>query len=111
MALELPHSIFFHVPKTGGMWVRQAIKNAGIPTNEVGNAIEETDNFSTMKHTFFHATPRTVHTLGRFSFAFVRNPLTWYQSQWAFQMQHQWKNWFPVSEIFSEYIQLYARNQ
>ncbi|MBI3336591.1 hypothetical protein HYZ98_03450 [Candidatus Peregrinibacteria bacterium] len=110
MALELPHSIFFHVPKTGGTWVRQAIKNAGIPTNEVGNGIEGINDFRRMKHAFYHATPRTVHTLGRFNFAFVRNPLTWYQSLWSFQMQRQWENFvLPASEVFAEFIQLCAR--
>lgn len=83
MALMLPHSVFFHIPKTGGTWVRQAIKNAGIPTVEIPRNPKM--NRST------HATPRVVSCGGKFTFAFVRNPWDWYRSLWGYRMKTGWR--------------------
>jgi Sulfotransferase family len=84
MALLLPHSIFFHIPKTGGTWVRAAVKNAGIPSNEVfaalGSQVAEPDKL-------FHARPDQLEHQGHFRFAFVRHPLTAYQSYWCYKMR------------------------
>lgn len=83
MALMLPHSIFLHIPRTGGSWVRQAIKNAGIPTREVGAG----SDFAQNAHNRYVRVDRT----GTFTFAFVRHPLTWYSSFWSCRMEQGWK--------------------
>ena len=84
MALMLPRSVFYHIPKTGGTWVRQAIKNAGIPTVELGDSPDPGVN----KHNRFVS----VDTMGRFTFAFVRHPLDWYVSFWSYRMRTGWKD-------------------
>ena len=84
MALLLPHSIFFHVPKTGGTWVRAAIKEAGIETNEVSGPLPAD---SLNLNDIHHCGPDDLQDQGRFSFAFVRHPLTYYQSYWAYKMK------------------------
>ncbi|HLD32483.1 MAG TPA: hypothetical protein VJB10_02755 [Candidatus Peribacteraceae bacterium] len=88
MALLLPHSVFYHIPKTGGSWVREAIRKAGIPANEVGVMGASDLPFDEFRGLFLHATPKAV-PLQMFSFAFVRNPLSWYQSLWAYCMRSQ----------------------
>lgn len=90
MALQLPHSVFYHIPKTGGSWVREAIQKAGIPTNEVGVLGPVDMPLSNFRGLFLHATPSAV-PLQMFSFTFVRNPLSWYQSLWAYCMRS--KRW------------------
>ncbi|MDP7069668.1 MAG: hypothetical protein QF815_04005 [Candidatus Peribacteraceae bacterium] len=77
MALLLPHSLFIHIPKTGGCWVQKAIKRSGIPYTEIGNRHDNLDRLGSVPD--------------RFTFAFVRNPLTWYQSQWSYKMKHGWQ--------------------
>ncbi len=87
MALILPHSIFFHIPKTGGTWVREAIKRAGIPTLEIGDWHYELYDL----HQWcaqISLSPAVVQQ--KFTFAFVRNPLDWYPSYWAFRQTHGW---------------------
>ncbi len=74
----LPRSVFFHIPKTGGTWVRRAIANAGIPTVEVGDS----DNQDINHHNSFHQ----VDVRGKFTFTFVRHPLDWYASFWSCRM-------------------------
>lgn len=83
MALALPHSIFFHIPKTGGMWAREAIKNAGIPAVEVGGSPDFVVNY--------HNTFRQVDSQAKFTFTFVRHPLTWYPSFWCYRMLTGWQ--------------------
>jgi len=93
MALALPHSIFFHIPKTGGSWVRRAIVNAGIPANEVmGQNFYDKRSIHTVLDTLYHAFPVDVHAHGKFRFTFVRHPLTWYQSMWAHHAHIGWSS-------------------
>ena len=72
-SLVLPRSAFAHTPKTGGTWLRNAIKEACIPSWEEGET---------------HSRIWEVSLPGpRFLFASVRHPLRWYQSMWAFGMR------------------------
>jgi hypothetical protein len=84
MALLLPYSIFFHIPKTGGTWVRAAIKNAGIPADEICRAFGDAP-VEPVK--LFHARPDDISRQGPCTFAFVRHPVTYYQSYWAHKMR------------------------
>ncbi len=73
--------MFYHIPKTGGLWVEKAMQAAGLlcePCQEVGG--------HPWALTGRHATPDGVAEADRFSFAFVRHPLTWYRSFWAYRM-------------------------
>jgi hypothetical protein len=83
MAVQLPHSVFFHIPKTGGTWVRSALARAGIPLNEVYGELKE-DMIA--GNQIFHARPDELRRQGFFSFAFVRHPLGVYQSYWCYKM-------------------------
>ncbi|MBU0459048.1 sulfotransferase family protein [Patescibacteria group bacterium] len=111
MALALPNSVFFHIPRTGGTWVRHAIKNAEIKSYEVNcffcKKSSEYNNTS-----YFHNNFDTVNTSvleGKFRFAFVRHPLRFYQSIWKYKMVCGWDkdNDFDMacaSDSFEEYV-------
>ena len=64
MAIFLKNSVFIHMPKTGGRWVKKALKN--------GSSIVKGD------------VPETAHyspDLGNLGgFTFVRHPATWLRS-------------------------------
>jgi hypothetical protein len=80
MAVLLPQAIFIHVPKTGGTWIRHVLDAAGLARGELGRA---------------HATPDELRHEPQFRdagvvFAFVRHPLEWYRSYWAYRMKHGW---------------------
>lgn len=92
MALMLPHSIFFHIPKTGGIWVRKAIQNAGISTTEVGKGTGPAQ---------LHNQYWQVDRSGKFTFAFVRHPLAWYPSFWAYRMLTGWQMADPADPFMS----------
>jgi Tfp pilus assembly protein PilF len=89
MAVFLPrtNSLILEVPKTGSKWVRAAIQRAGIPFQQIGPA--EWKGHGTL----------LIH--GRkFSFiaCFVRNPINWYRSYWAYRIE---KGWHPEVELDS----------
>ncbi len=84
----LPRSLFVHIPKTGGVWVRRAITQAGVSTVEAGHASLAAGNM--------HNRTRSINTQGRFQFAFVRHPLNWYASFWSYRMFSGWST-LPAS--------------
>lgn len=63
--IVLPKSVFYHVPKTGGSWVAEGVKQA-FKDYEV-------------PYGYGHASPVQC-AVDKPSFCFVRNPYTWYRS-------------------------------
>ncbi|MDD5026330.1 MAG: hypothetical protein PHH13_03035 [Candidatus Peribacteraceae bacterium] len=91
MALLLTNAIFYHVPKTGGTWVRRVLAAAGIPHRELFCDLSE--NIADPLYCFhasYHHTILPQDGRKRFAFLFVRHPLTYYQSYWTFKMRMGW---------------------
>jgi hypothetical protein len=85
--------------------VRTAIRNAGIPTNEIGP--EFSRNSFNHLNAIFHCGPGLVHTERHFTFAFVRNPLDYYKSYWSYKMRIGWENPFDnafMDENFEQFV-------
>src|SRR5437667_268495 len=82
MALVTEKSLFIHVPKTGGTFVRRALPALGLPCRESGIfAIE--DHFSIAQ---VFATHPGLDDGRRLTFGFVRHPVAWIKSRWAWAM-------------------------
>ena len=79
MALVLPHSIFFHVGRTAGHFVRKTIREMGIPTYDVGAFHDWPSNI-----------PLNEEEQKKLFFCFVRHPLAWLKSFWCHEMQFGW---------------------
>lgn len=81
MAVETDKSIFYHIPKTGGSWLRVAIRNAGLKT-------VRSKRFGWTHPSCWHkehSTPSdAINTKGLFSSCFVRHPITWHESFWCY---------------------------
>ena len=123
MALQLPHSQFFHLTRTGGIWVRRAIISAGIPTNEICQI--ETKYFYEDKHsymlkrgTIMHMQPDELNTFGSKRFTIVRHPLNWLTSYFHFKNRLP-DVWHPERQVidrhcatddFEEFIKLYVKH-
>ncbi len=79
MGVILPNSVFFHIPKTGGSWVDESLK-ATFGKHYMRLNLE----------LGFHADINGIHIpkskvkTNKFTFSFVRHPLTWYKSCWKF---------------------------
>jgi len=105
-------AVFIHVPKAGGNWVREALRDQGLWRCRIG---------------YKHSTPKRIADVWRFhrwqfikhlptrpdvtpaklrdafKFCFVRNPVTWYESWWKFMAGdwHPWEvgRWHPQRPI------------
>lgn len=88
MALATDRSVFLHIPKTAGMFVRAVFDACGIAYEELGH-----------QHAHFpqilQGKPKEFFEK-RFLFTFVRHPLTWYQSRWAFRVKKGWITAHPI---------------
>jgi len=99
----LPRSVFVHIPKTGGVWVRRAIAQAGLPTVEAGHAPITAGNM--------HNATRYINARDRIQFAFVRHPLNWYASFWSFRMFSGWSSLpAPLDACMSADFDRFIRN-
>ena len=100
---------FYHIPKTGGTWVKLAMRRSGL---EVGRAREH----RRVGHPFGlkreHATPATVrdeYKEDRLSFCFVRHPVEWLRSSWAFRYRTQGMGkTAPIHDLWVDEFQLFV---
>ena len=98
MTTEYPNSIFYHLPKTGGTWVSNIFKEAGVKGRRI-IVQNDSDTHYLMEHT--PPVPRD-----KFSFTIWRNPTDWHISlfthlqkvNWAFLKQLK-------ADTFIEYLE------
>ena len=94
-SLILANSRFLHVPKTGGNWV-SAVLRQFFP------------DVARMEK--IHTTIRKAPKPEAFTFAFVRHPLTWYQSYFSYKCRKGWdakNDWDHEvrSDSFAEFVE------
>jgi hypothetical protein len=85
--------VFIHVPRTGGTWAALAMEAAGIEAPRLSND--------------YHPTKGELDLEGLFSFAFVREPVSWYASEWSYrrwlrttgleEMNHFYDPWLDLA--------------
>lgn len=99
MALILKNGVFIHIAKTGGSWVAELLRQQGLVAAATARS-----------HVNFKETISEVPAAaGLPSFAFVRHPVTWWKSYWAYRMKTGWDPNHPVdkvsqSEVFEDFI-------
>jgi hypothetical protein len=104
MALLLKNgSIFLHIPKTGGNWVRHILKKSNLIHSEIGH--KHADMTRTIYTSFCSKPSSLIDSIRRkpilpkfpdnsvFLFTFVRHPISWYESWFRYQSQAT-KNWY-----------------
>lgn len=92
MALYLPiqKAIFLHVPKTGGLFIEQFLRQI-TKVEFLGN-----------RHSHIRMIGRIAYDPSVFKFCFLRNPATWYKSYWQMKMGEtpidtkEKIHWFPL---------------
>ncbi len=90
--------LFVHLPKCAGTWITEVL-TAKADGRQLSHK---------------HATPAELDPTsfnGRRTFTFVRHPLTWYQSRWAFRMLNGWQpahamDRAAMSNDFNEFVRL-----
>lgn len=83
MAVLMPKSIFIHIPKTGGSWVRAAVRAAGIPCREVGPpGVSQIQKL----HCTVKGLPKHLRR-NRLIFFCIRHPVDWLKSRWSYGIE------------------------
>lgn len=77
MTMLLQRSVFVHIPRTGGTWLRNLCRHLRIAT------LESRDDF--YNHCRVADLPPAIRSLP--SFSIVRHPLTWIRSRWQFSLK------------------------
>ena len=111
MAIRTERMVFYHIPKTGGTWVKVALANAGVPYRATRN-IKAPHPFNLKKA---HATPDIVvprEVAGKFAISFVRKPLDWYSSYWSFRSRKGARRdeKFPADGLWSDDFDQFVNN-
>lgn len=105
-------AVFIHVPKCGGNWVRETLRQAKLWRCRIGYKHSTPEHVSDiwrfhraqfLRHlpTRFDVTPGRLRRA--YKFAFVRDPVGWYESWWKFMAGdwHAWEigRWHPQRPI------------
>ena len=67
LVLQRSGLVFFHMPKTGGTWVRTAAEGAGVACEMIGGIHCGCEEYGAVLN----------------GFTIIRHPWAWYQSMWA----------------------------
>lgn len=98
---------FIHIPKTGGSWVEQALRQCGLVDSRQGHKHADFDRVQNhnrlgslreLRRTMISTLKIKNWTTSRqrgFRFCFVRHPLKWLESHWKYK---QGRNWSPDGE-------------
>lgn len=110
MAIRTERSVVYHIPKCGGIWVKEAIRKSGLKYGRCRN-VRVAQPFGLKRE---HATPGVVAEadgVGRFSFCFVRRPLSWYQSFWCYRVKTKYLDRkFPLDRIWDDDYERFLLN-
>lgn len=96
-------AVFLHIPKTGGSWVHQVLKDARLCRGSfdhkhadfdrvLANRWEQHGRALVGRLVDAVSAPRVPDRRG-FRFCFVRHPLRWYESYWKFMQGRDWNDW------------------
>ena len=77
MSVRLPHCVFIHIPRTGGLWVQAVIERLGIKCQILKGDIDS--------HLPVTELPEHWQTVPAFSF--VRHPWEWVKSRWSHALE------------------------
>ncbi|HEV3272610.1 MAG TPA: sulfotransferase family 2 domain-containing protein [Candidatus Methylacidiphilales bacterium] len=102
-------SVFLHIPKTGGTWIKHVLRELDLIDAPLGHQHSDWDrsfwhdklhdDFKVARYLFRRAV-RSRRAQPRirpdcFKFCFIREPLRWYESYWRFMenLDWNWKSW------------------
>lgn len=94
MAIYFPdqNALLLLVPKTGSTWVRSVLEDMNLNIEIVGDAKMR------------HHDQLSYFDRDNYSFvgAFIRNPISWYQSYWSYRMEKGWRPQYEIDSLCAD---------
>lgn len=88
-------------PKTGSTWIREKVRQLDLDVVNIGDP-------AMRDHDFLDHYDRSRF---RYIGAFVRDPLEWYRSYWAYRMERGWRPQYPLDKhCQSDDFEMFVRN-
>lgn len=88
-------------PKTGSTWIREKVRQLDLDVVNIGDS-------NMRDHDFLDYYDRSQF---RYIGAFVRDPLEWYRSYWAYRMERGWRPQYPLDQhCQSDDFEMFVRN-
>ncbi|MFB8274824.1 hypothetical protein [Nocardia colli] len=82
------NALLLLVPKTGSTWIRSKLGELGIEVEYLGDpAMRDHDLLASYDRAQYSCVG-----------AFVRSPIEWYRSYWAYRMEKGWRPQYPLDE-------------
>jgi hypothetical protein len=108
MAVQTLKSVFYHIPKTGGIATKQAMHRSGLYYNRSKND-KNSHPFALRREHSTYSNTLDVDNL--FSFCFVRHPVTWYCSFWAYRVKsNKLSLKFPLDRVWDDNFNKFVNN-
>ena len=112
-------AVFLHIPKTGGSWVTQVLKDCGLLrfrfSHKHADMRRVLDSPRLYRYQHWKRSARFglswhMPVADAFKFCFVRHPLDWYRSWWQYMSKHGWpvfskkrlngrRDWHPTAKL------------
>lgn len=73
MSLRLTQSVFVHVPRTGGLWFGEVVRQLGLLKQQLKGDVDSHFSYTELSRIGW----------GGPSFGFIRHPLDWVKSRWS----------------------------
>lgn len=96
MSTRLDHSCFVHVPRTGGLWFHEVVRQLGLRHQILKGDVDSHFAFREMPPSWQLLTP----------FSFVRHPLAWIKSRWSHCIEHRLKEDYRHFRVHREFDKL-----
>lgn len=100
MTVRLDNSVFIHIPRTGGMWLREVLRKLGLDRQIFHGDLDSHLAYSQLPEEWYgKLTP----------FSFIRHPLKWVKSRWTHAMEinaHGHGRHFGIHRRFDNCVRL-----
>ena len=94
MFTKKTNTFFLHIPKTGGTWVWRVLEKSKSNIKKITKKKHATYDYIVGKKTsILEKRFSNFQSSSLRFFTVIRNPLTWYESNYKYQKQVNWRKW------------------
>jgi hypothetical protein len=111
MAIKTGKLVFYHIPRTGGVFVKEAMRKSGIAYARCRRVPGSNQEWELKREHDIPDFVRPEDKDGLLSFCFVRHPLEWYRSFWCYRKKNDYLDLkFPADRCWDDDFNQFVAN-